>query len=208
MHPRLSASLSARPRNHRSGLPRIGRAARRRRQLTISSKTRVRPAVGGQVLQLPLYRRRRKLKAGLLLDHGSTILKGGDSGAGGDARAILDKSLLIEAVRYKNPDMQMPPKKKLETDDAIARVGGVGQDGRTVAGRADAPEKRLGPKEFDLATSAKSEHWCWQPVKKPDPAGCRETKQWPKGPDRPLRARAKLEENGLRPAARGGQARR
>jgi hypothetical protein len=52
----------------------------------------------------------KKLKGGLFLDHGSTILSGGDSGpalVAGD----LDKSLLIEAVRYKDPDSAMPPKK-------------------------------------------------------------------------------------------------
>ena len=57
-------------------------------------------------------------KGGLRLDSRAAILKGGDNGT-----AIVvgnpDKSLLIEAVRYKNADMQMPPKGKLP-DDVIA----------------------------------------------------------------------------------------
>ena len=56
-----------------------------------------------------------KLKGGLYLDHGTTVLSGGDSGPSviaGDP----DKSLLIEAVRYEDPDTQMPPKKKLSDE--------------------------------------------------------------------------------------------
>ena len=53
-----------------------------------------------------------KIKGGLSLDTREGTLKGGDSGAvlaAGDP----EKSLLIEAVRYKNHDLQMPPKKRL-----------------------------------------------------------------------------------------------
>src|SRR5437763_15131857 len=53
-----------------------------------------------------------KVKGGLLLDSREAMLKGGDSGP-----AVVpggpDKSRLIEAVRYTNEDMQMPPKRRL-----------------------------------------------------------------------------------------------
>jgi mono/diheme cytochrome c family protein len=53
-----------------------------------------------------------KSKGGLLLDSRADILRGGDSGA-----AIIEKdperSKLIEAVRWKNQDFQMPPKRSL-----------------------------------------------------------------------------------------------
>ena len=42
----------------------------------------------------------------------TAVLRGGDSGAAivpGD----IDKSRLIEAIRYKNPDLQMPPESPL-----------------------------------------------------------------------------------------------
>ena len=48
---------------------------------------------------------------------GTGSLRGGDSGAAivpGD----VDKSRLIEAVRYKNPDLQMPPKSPSATEIA------------------------------------------------------------------------------------------
>ena len=60
----------------------------------------------------------KKLKAGLYLDNRDAALKGGESGPAlipGDPA----KSRLIEAVNYKNVDLQMPPKDKL-SDQQIA----------------------------------------------------------------------------------------
>src|SRR2546421_496651 len=54
----------------------------------------------------------KKTKGGLALDSRESTLKGGDTGpalVAGDPQ----KSLLIEAVRYGNHDLQMPPKKRL-----------------------------------------------------------------------------------------------
>src|SRR5438309_980286 len=54
----------------------------------------------------------KKLKGGLRVDGRALLLTGGDNGPSlvpGDP----EKSKLIEAVRYKNPDLQMPPKGKL-----------------------------------------------------------------------------------------------
>src|SRR5215831_7747469 len=72
-------------------------------------ETRVRP-----VLVENCYRchsgQSDKPKAGLRLDSREGLLKGGDSGPAvrpGDP----DHSLLIKAVRYNDPDLQMPPKK-------------------------------------------------------------------------------------------------
>src|SRR5437868_1856132 len=51
----------------------------------------------------------KKLKGGLYLDNRDAALKGGESGP-----ALIpnspEKSRLIEAINYKNPDLQMPPK--------------------------------------------------------------------------------------------------
>src|ERR1043165_3231230 len=54
----------------------------------------------------------KKTKGGLALDTAEATRKGGDTGpalVAGDP----EKSLLIEAVRYKNHDLQMPPKRQL-----------------------------------------------------------------------------------------------
>src|SRR5207245_11172930 len=56
-----------------------------------------------------------KVKGGLLLDTREGLLKGGENGP-----VIVpghqEMSLLIKAVRYTDPDLQMPPKSKKLTD--------------------------------------------------------------------------------------------
>src|SRR5712691_7796480 len=62
-----------------------------------------------------------KLKGGLRLDTPEALLKGGDSGPAviaGDP----DASLLIKAVRYTDPDLQMPPKNKKLPAEEIANL--------------------------------------------------------------------------------------
>src|SRR5579883_1939359 len=59
-----------------------------------------------------------KLKGGLSVEFRDGLLKGGDTGPAivpGDP----DNSLLIKAVRYGDPDLQMPPKDKKLSDDQI-----------------------------------------------------------------------------------------
>src|SRR5206468_523702 len=60
-----------------------------------------------------------KVKGGLLLDSREGLLKGGKTGP-----AIVpfnpDKSLLIQAVRYTNDDLQMPPKGEKLSEAQIA----------------------------------------------------------------------------------------
>src|SRR5205085_11101072 len=55
----------------------------------------------------------QKLKGGFRLDSKEMALKGGESGKLAIVPGDPEKSLLIEAVRYNNTDLQMPPKKKL-----------------------------------------------------------------------------------------------
>src|SRR4051812_31269205 len=53
-----------------------------------------------------------KLKGGMRLDSREGLLKGGEGGAIVVA-GHPERSRLIEAVRYGNPDLQMPPKSRL-----------------------------------------------------------------------------------------------
>ncbi|MSU58454.1 MAG: DUF1549 domain-containing protein [Pedosphaera sp.] len=111
-----------------------------------------------------------KVKAGLLLDSRDGVLKGGETGPAivpGDP----EKSLLIKAVRYTDPDLQMPPKGKKLSDDEIANLVAWVKMG--------APDPRnVSTAQKDWKDSAKS-HWAWQPLKKPavpevkDPAWCK-----------------------------------
>src|SRR5581483_10497975 len=103
----------------------------------------------------------RKLKGGLRVDGRDFLLKGGDSGP-----VVVpghpEKSRLIEAISYQNPDLQMPPRGKLP-DTAIAdltqwiRLGlPWPKEGEARAVTTDAG--------FDIERR-KREHWAWQPIR-------------------------------------------
>src|SRR5882762_5673081 len=103
-----------------------------------------------------------KLKGGLRLDSAEGLLKGGDSGAAivpGDA----DTSLLIKAVRYTDPDLQMPPKNKKLPPEQIASLEAWVKMG------APLPAAPLGPRSLRDVAEARARHWAFQPVKKPMP---------------------------------------
>src|SRR6185369_13358982 len=57
--------------------------------------------------------RSKQLKGALRLDTPETILKGGESGPV-VVPGAPDKSLLIQAVRYLDKDLRMPPKRRLD----------------------------------------------------------------------------------------------
>ncbi len=74
-----------------------------------------------------------KMKNGLTLDSRAGWATGGDSGpaiVAGDP----DKSLLIKAIRYTDPDLKMPPKQKLPEAEILALEEGV---------RHGAPDPRI-----------------------------------------------------------------
>src|SRR5215510_14573242 len=75
-----------------------------------------------------------KVKGGLLLDSREGVLKGGENGpviVPGDP----DKSVLIKAIRYTDPDLQMPPKgdklSEQQINDLVAWVKMGAPDPRT-----------------------------------------------------------------------------
>ncbi len=145
--------------------------------------------------------RAEKLKGGLYLDHGSTLLAGGDAGpvvVPGDPGG----SLLIEAVRYKDPDIQMPPKKKLSNAQIAALEKWVAMGAPWPEEPPPTSEKKLGPKDFDLA-ARRAEHWCWQPVRRGAPPVVRD-RSWSSDPI-DLHVLAKLEEKGLAPSPRAAK---
>ena len=129
-----------------------------------------------------------KVKAGLFLDTRDGVLKGGESGP-----AIVpgepEKSLLIKAVRYTDPDLQMPPKGQKLSDDQIADLVAWVKMG--------APDPRLtSAGQKDWKDSGKS-HWSWQPLKKPAVPEVKDA-AWPKTPVDNF-ILAKLEEKDLKP---------
>jgi len=96
-----------------------------------------------------------KSKGDLLLDTRDSLRKGGASGAvivPGDP----GKSLLIEAVHYKDPDLQMPPLDeggKLSDDQIAALEAWI---------KMGAPDPRTGGKPHPMDMAAAREPLAWQ----------------------------------------------
>jgi len=134
-----------------------------------------------------------KLKGGLMLDSREALLKGGDTGptiTPGDP----EKSLLIEAVRWNNTDMQMPPKKSL----APAQIADLGAWVKAGAPWPQEAGAKVAKKAvFDLE-KRKQEHWCWQPLLNAPPPAVKDA-AWPRT-DADRFIIAKLEEKNLKPA--------
>ncbi len=123
---------------------------------------------------------RGKSKGGLVLDSAEGWLRGGDSGPAlqpGDREG----SLLIRAVRWDDPELQMPPKQRLR-DSEIAtlerwvELGGPGPAAKTktpdgdLAGAADGPTS---------ASASSRSHWAYQAPEPHEPPAVSDS-TWPR----------------------------
>jgi hypothetical protein len=129
-----------------------------------------------------------KIKAGLLLDTKEALLKGGETGPAivpGDP----EKSLLIKAVRYTDPDLQMPPKGKKLSDDQIADLVAWVKMG--------APDPRIATASQKAWADSGKKHWAWQPLTRPSVPEPKDA-AWAKTPVDNF-ILAKLEEKDLKP---------
>ena len=101
----------------------------------------------------------KKIKGGLSLDSQEGWRKGGDTGPALVPNDV-EKSLLIEAVRYKNRDLQMPPKQKLSSEEVGILEEWV---------KSGAPDPRVAvkatQKQQGLSVAAGRKFWCYAPVK-------------------------------------------
>jgi hypothetical protein len=133
-----------------------------------------------------------KVRGKLMLDSRDAVLVGGESGP-----AIVpgkpDDSVLIQAIRYTDEDLMMPPKDhggKL-TDQQIADL--------TDWVRRGAPDPRVPVMTASGKTygGAGKSHWAFQPVKKPDLPAVKD-KSWIQSPVDNF-VLAKLEASNLHP---------
>ncbi|MBI2948238.1 MAG: PSD1 domain-containing protein [Verrucomicrobia bacterium] len=118
-----------------------------------------------------------KLKGNLRLDSREDMLKGG-----GTRPAVVpgdpEKSLLVEAIRYSNPDLQMPPKHRLADEQITSfvewiRLGAIWP--------AEAPEKQIVQTGvFDLA-QRRRQHWAWHPIQPTRPSPVKDS-GWVRNP--------------------------
>ncbi len=136
---------------------------------------------------------------GLAIDSREGILLGGDSG-----KAIVpgkpEESLIIEAVRYKNEDMQMPPDGKIPQADIKILEKWV------ALGAPDPRERKAGGEHktaMGMSIEQGRQFWSFMPVSNPQIPGVKD-KKWVKTPiDAFILAR--LEEKGLKPAPRASK---
>ena len=118
-----------------------------------------------------------KIKGGLLLDTRDGMLKGGDTGPA----LVLgnpDKSLLIQAVRYKNKDLQMPPNDRqlepAQVADLEAWVKMGAPDPRT--GTDDGPHK------YQVDMDKAKKHWSFQSITNPPVPQPEDSRHWTQTP--------------------------
>ena len=135
----------------------------------------------------------KKIKGGLRLDSREGWEKGGDTGPAivpGDP----EKSLLVEAIRYGNRDLQMPPKKALAGDERAIFEQWI---------KMGAPDPRTGggivKKQTGLSLEEGRKFWCYQAPQAPPPPAVKNA-SWPKTDiDRFVLSR--IEAAGMAPAA-------
>lgn len=136
----------------------------------------------------------REVSGGLLLDSKNGLRKGGDSGSAivvGDP----DASLLIEAVRYQNPDLQMPPKNALSAAEIASLERWVAM------GAPDPREDAVvsgGPRPTGMSIEDGRKFWSFRPVADP-PLPEVDEENWVRSPVDAF-VLSKLESMGLSPA--------
>ena len=136
----------------------------------------------------------KKTKGGLRLDSRDGWAKGGDSGPAlvpGDVEA----SLLIKAVRYKDKEFQMPPKRRLSPEQVadFEQWVKLGAPDPRVGTVAAAPAKQVG-----LSIEAGRKFWAYQQPKKAAPPTVKDA-SWPRG-DIDRFILAQQEAKGIHPA--------
>jgi cytochrome c553 len=114
-----------------------------------------------------------KVKGGLLLDSRSGMMQGGDTGPAvvpGDP----EKGRLMQAIRYADADLQMPPKEKLSSQqivdfEAWIKMGAPDPRGESAVGASASSYGRV------------TNHWAFKPFKDP-PIPKVKNGTWPKQP--------------------------
>jgi hypothetical protein len=135
----------------------------------------------------------RRLQGGLLLDSREGMLKGGNSGQASIIPGDPDRSLLIQAIRYSDPKLQMPPGGQLSAEQVRDFEGWVRMGAPDPRGQSAAPPVAWQP--YDLSEAR--QFWSFQPIKNP-PLPTVNNRAWVRSPlDRFILA--KLEEKGLKP---------
>lgn len=140
--------------------------------------------------------REAKREGGLLLDSRAGWSVGGENGAAitvGD----LEASLLIRAVRYTDPDLQMPPEKPLSKEQVAWLERWVTIGAPDPRDEATVENIRRGNPSDPVSGR---EHWAFRPlIEESKQAPIVKAAEWPRSPIDAF-VMAKLEESNLQPA--------
>jgi hypothetical protein len=132
---------------------------------------------------------------GLTLDTRKGLLKGGDSGVA-IVPGVPAKSRVMEAIRYQNRDLQMPPKSPLSVEEVAAIekwiAMGAPDPRNTIVAEAS-------PSPHGMGIEEGRKFWSFQSIKDP-PVPNVNTHAWAKTPIDPF-ILAKLEDKGLSPSS-------
>jgi len=137
----------------------------------------------------------KKLKGGLLLDSRQGIAAGGESGEVISGRDP-DASRLIQAIRWSESDIQMPPSEKLSPQQIAALEQWVKRGTPDPREAAASTTPNAGPKGIDI--EAGRTWWAFQPVAPRDVSVADEARWATNKIDRFVLA--KLQEKGLAPS--------
>lgn len=135
-----------------------------------------------------------KTKGGLALDNAASVLKGGDTGPA-LVPGAPEKSLLVKAVTYTDPDLKMPPSDKRMPAEKVAILQEWIRQG--------AYDPREG-KAVGFDPEAAKKHWAFKPVQKPEVPEVRQ-KEWPRT-DTDRFVLAALEAKQIKPSAEADRA--
>jgi hypothetical protein len=135
----------------------------------------------------------KKLRGGLLLDSRSAVLKGGDSGPAA-VPGEPTKSRLVEAVRYGNAALQMPPKGKLSEKEVAALEEWVRRGVPFPESTAASAGRQ--PPGTSIAEGRK--WWAFRPARQVAPPAVRD-RSWPRRRIDPF-ILIELEKRGLAPS--------
>jgi hypothetical protein len=136
----------------------------------------------------------KTLRGGLRLDSREGWRRGGDSGPAVEPGAP-DESLLIQAVRYDDPVLKMPPKGRLPDEDVATLTEWVRRGAPDPRVEAAASPASKPARVIDIEEGRK--HWAFQPLASVEPPDVNDVEWCRTSVDRFILAR--LEERGLTP---------
>lgn len=143
----------------------------------------------------------KKVKGGLKLDTRDNLLRGGDTGPA-VTPGKPEESLLVEALRYTNKDMQMPPKAQLSDSvvhdfETWIRMGAPDPRTSGTGAVADADKAKAQWKKREIDINEGRKFWAYQAPASHTPPQVKNN-AWPKN-DIDRFVLAKMEEKHLEP---------